>query len=99
MVHETLEIPWNKSPFPLFPPYQFSEGPARVARLLLYHKKLREEGIGNLWMGHHLDDQVENRLLWGYGMQSIAKMDGEVLSSDNKSSIYIIRPLLNFSKV
>lgn len=98
--HETLEIPWSRSPFPPFPSSHLSEAPARTARHLLYHRKLRQEGILGIWMGHHLDDQVENKIIWGYGMRKVAKMDGKIEPSESiDDDVHIVRPLTMFSKV
>lgn len=116
MKHKTLLIPWSNPSFPPFPlPPNSIESPARKARLTLYHqtflKEEKESGgrrIKTLWTGHHLDDQVENRLIWGYGMKSVNKMSGEIgpTRSDLKQReeegggrAYVVRPLLGFSKV
>ncbi|ORY38509.1 hypothetical protein BCR35DRAFT_311517 [Leucosporidium creatinivorum] len=96
--HHTLPIPWDQPPFPSFPAPHKIEAPARAARMLLYRQLFRQEGIASLWTGHHRGDQVENLLMRGRGMQSVARMDGGRLQELEEEERWIVRPLLEFDK-
>lgn len=51
-------------------------------------------------MGHHRDDQVENRLMRGYGMAKVSRLSGgEKLDGPNEEERWIVRPLLEYDKV
>lgn len=51
-------------------------------------------------MGHHRDDQVENRLMRGYGMAKVSRLSaGENLDGPDEEERWIVRPLLEFDKV
>lgn len=97
--HHTLSIPWNQPPFPNYPAPHKTEAPARAARMLLYRQLFRQECIASLWTGHHRGDQVENLLMRGRGMQSVARMDGGGLEEPEEQERRIVRPLLGFDKV
>ncbi|ORY61926.1 hypothetical protein BCR35DRAFT_195618 [Leucosporidium creatinivorum] len=96
--HHTLPIPWGQPPFPSFPAPHKTEAPAHAARLLLYRQLFRQEGVASLWTGHHRGDQVENLLMRGRGMESVARMDGGGLEEVEEEERWIVRPLLGFDK-
>lgn len=96
--HHTLLVPWGRPPFPPRPPPHSTEAPARQARLLLFRQFMGARRIEELWMGHHRDDQVENRLLWGRGMRRVGSLPRAEGVRD-LDDFDVVRPLLGVDKV
>lgn len=98
IAHSTLPVSWSQPPFPPLPPPHATENSARTARFLLLKHRLEKTHINHLWMAHHRDDQVENRLLWGGGRQMpyVARFPGGEWDNEEK---WIVRPFLGFEKV
>lgn len=85
--------------------WEFSEKPnvrvqeeARNARYTLMTDYMREQGIQDLFLGHHMDDQAETflfRLAKGSGLDGLACMSPV---SFHDSGMRLCRPFLSFSK-
>lgn len=99
IAHAILPIPWSIPPFPAYPTPHSTESPARTARLILFREFMRNHRVNNLLVGHHLDDQVENKLTRGYGMGMRVCMDGREVDGEYGGKKWMMRPLLSFTKV
>ena len=72
---------------------------ARNKRYNLLIDECKKNNINNLLIGHHIGDLYENfiiRLLRGSGLRGLTSLDKAV--KDKKSSIHILRPLINIKK-
>lgn len=110
MSHTTVKVPWFTPPFPPLPSKHGSETAGRLARLTIFRDFLRTEGIRQLFVAHHLDDQIELSLLrlrngadvLGLsGMSTTSRLprslEGAVFE-ENGQECRVIRPLLEVRK-
>ena len=70
---------------------------ARDMRYNLLFKKCKQYKIGNILLGHHQDDLIENffiRILRGSGLKGLVSLDKKI----EISGINLLRPLLNIKK-
>jgi tRNA(Ile)-lysidine synthase len=92
---QRLQVPLTSHRVEVGPAGRGTEDAARRARYQVFERQLRSGDL--LFMGHHLDDQVETfflRLLRGAGIEGLAGMPGERSLGSGK----LVRPLLAVSR-
>jgi tRNA(Ile)-lysidine synthase len=90
-----LEVPCRSQRVEVEPGGRGTESAARAARYRVFEKQLGEGEV--LFLGHHLDDQVETfflRLLRGAGVQGLAAMPEQRILGAGQ----LVRPLLRIPR-
>lgn len=107
---EVRSIPWGIPPFPDLPSRAAIEASARTARLILFKRFLRQNGLRHIYLAHHLDDQVETAYLRqrrgttsGLALPGLRTFSGIPLALDpagpDDELLALVRPLLTITKV
>lgn len=74
---------------------------ARNARYMLMSEYCASHNINHLFLGHHLDDQIETfffRLSKGSGLDGLTCMDTRRFYSDTHEDLILCRPFLEYPK-
>jgi tRNA(Ile)-lysidine synthase TilS/MesJ len=94
------------STLPNYPTISQLETTARIERYKLLAKLCKESNIKLLFLGHHLNDQLETMIMRfsrGSGIDGLAGMDVisrfPIIQNHEALDINIVRPLLSITKV
>jgi tRNA(Ile)-lysidine synthase TilS/MesJ len=111
IVHTTMRVDWSTPPFLPKPPPHSSETLARLARLTLFRRFSRANGLRHIFLAHHADDQIEGLLIRQArranalglgGMRPCATMppgwEEEEPTPSRDDHVSVVRPLLSVSK-
>ncbi|KAI9188297.1 hypothetical protein H9P43_002688 [Blastocladiella emersonii ATCC 22665] len=102
---DVLTVDWRDTPLDALPSAQL-EDKARLHRYRLLAHACREHGASKLFVGHHLNDQIETvlyRLARGSGLGGLGGMthglaDYPVVQHPRDRDVKLVRPLLSVPK-